>query len=242
MKKYIVDYAAHSVSGTDKENEDRICVHEGNISCFALADGLGGHSNGAQAAAIASETACRICKNESKLSHDLASRCFDAAQQAVINAQKELCTVCCSTLTLLLTDGRNAIFGHIGDSRVYHIRKNSIISRTLDHSVPQMLLNMGQITEEQLAHHPERNHIVRAVGGEQNSFIYELSPTLRLKKNDSFLLCSDGFWEWVSNNEICDALSASQTSSAALEKLSLLPAERAELPRDDCSAVIVSFR
>lgn len=241
MKKYTVDYAVFSVSGTDKENEDRICVHEGDICCFALADGLGGHANGAQAADLASQAACRVCEGESKLSRELAMRCFEEAQQAVLNAQREQGAACCSTLTLLLTDGRKALFGHIGDSRVYHIRKGSIIARTLDHSVPQMLLNMGVIVEEELAHHPDRNRIVHAVGSEGKGFVYEISPILSLKKSDSFLLCSDGFWEWIENDEICGALAELPGAAGALEQLSQLSAQRAKSPCDDSSAVIVRF-
>lgn len=239
MRKNKIDFAACSLGGTGKENEDFLCVHNGDVSCFALADGLGGHSDGALAAQLAAQTACRSCENASEVSLELASRCFTSAQCAVVNAQKEQGVTCRTTLTLLLTDGRRAVYGHIGDSRVYHVRRKRIVSRTLDHSVPQLMVNMGTITEDALAHHPDRNRIIRAVGGEDDSFQFELSPILQINKSDSFLMCSDGFWEWIENKDITDALAAARDASEVLERLSRLSSQRAELPRDDSSAILV---
>ena len=208
MKKYSCDHSTLSLAGTDKDNEDCLGVFEGAVSCFVLADGLGGHGNGALASRLAVQAVCETCKSSTELNRDLAERCFTAAQCAVVKAQQEKDISCRTTMVLLLTDGRKALYGHIGDSRVYHVRKKRIVGRTLDHSVPQMLLNMGSITEDQLAHHPERNHIVRAVGGEGDGFMFELSPLFRLRGKDRFLLCSDGFWEWITYDDIISAVSA----------------------------------
>lgn len=239
MKKPTADFALLSLPGTDKENEDCVKVHEGPINCFVLADGLGGHGDGALAAGLAADAACATVQHSDRLDADLAARCFTAAQCAVTATQKEKGINCRCTMTLLLTDGARFIYGHIGDSRVYHMRRRRVVSRTLDHSVPQLLLSMGTITEAELAHHPDRSRIIRAVGGEDDSLQFELSPLARLRKTDSFLLCSDGFWEWIEDDDIIRALTGTQDAAGALEQLAKLAEERSQPPRDDCSAILV---
>ncbi|MBE6760358.1 MAG: hypothetical protein E7554_09805, partial [Ruminococcaceae bacterium] len=71
MKKYSCDHSALSLAGTGKENEDALGVTEGAVSCFVLADGLGGHGNGALASRLAVQAACETCKCSAELSEDL---------------------------------------------------------------------------------------------------------------------------------------------------------------------------
>lgn len=241
MKRFAVDHSSLSLCGTGKENEDFVCVLEGAVSCFVLADGLGGHGDGALASRLAAQAACGVCGSAAELDADLAARCFTAAQCAVVAAQKERGISCRTTMVLLLTDGKKAIYGHIGDSRLYFARRNRVKARTLDHSVPQLLLSMGSITEAELAHHPDRNRIIRAVGSDEDGLQFDLSPVIRLRKGDSFLLCSDGFWEWVEKEDIASALKQNASASAALERLAGLAAERAVPPCDDRSAILLRF-
>ena len=242
MRTLTADCASVSLCGTDKENEDCAMIYQGGISCFVLADGLGGHGNGALASSVAAKAACDTARALQELNPETAARCFTAAQYAVTEMQKARGLDCRTTMTLLLTCGRTAIYGHIGDSRVYHIRKNRVLARTLDHSVPQLLLRMGTITEAELAHHPDRNQIVRAVGGDDDSLQFELSSAIRLRGSDSFLLCSDGFWEWIENEDIAAALSAGDSARDALDRMVRLVEERSQPPRDDCSAILVRFQ
>lgn len=241
MKKLAADCASVSLCGTDKENEDSVMIYQGEVSCFVLADGLGGHGNGALASSVAVKAVCDTVRLAGELNPELASRCFTAAQCAVTEMQKTRGIDCRTTMTALLTCGNTAIFGHIGDSRVYHMRKHRVLARTLDHSVPQLLLSMGSITEEELAHHPDRNQIVRAVGGDDDHLQFELSGAVRLRKGDSFLLCSDGFWEWVSDADIGSALREQSDARGALDRLTALASERSQPPRDDCSAILVRY-
>lgn len=102
-----------------------------------------------------------------------------------------------TTLVTLLIDGRDAEWGHIGDSRLYFFVGGHIRQRTLDHSVPQMLVKSGEISENDIRTHPDRNRLLRVMGSEWNRNSYELSRRITLTKDVSFLLCSDGFWEYI---------------------------------------------
>ena len=78
--------------------------------------------------------------------------------------------------------------------------KNSGMSRTADHSVPQMLLKAGEITEDQIRFHPDRNKLLRALGDAENEPKYTASETVEARGETAFLLCSDGFWEHITED------------------------------------------
>ena len=71
------------------------------------------------------------------------------------------------------------------------------MGRTLDHSVPQMLVNIGEIDEDEIRNHPDRNRLLRVMGAEWETPQYQYSEKIPLKKGQAFLLCSDGFWELI---------------------------------------------
>ena len=97
---------------------------------------------------------------------DCLERCFMESQkrlmkkQADENARQDLKT----TLVLLRIVNGYVQWGHVGDSRLYYFKNGKIVKRTLDHSVPQMLVAAGEIDEKEIRHHPDRNRLVRVMG------------------------------------------------------------------------------
>jgi len=97
---------------------------------------------------------------------------------------------------LLYIHGKYAWWAHIGDSRLYHFRKRKLLQRTRDHSVVQLLVDLGRVKEKEMAEHPDQSRLLKGLGGKEPP-----KPDFgqaSLCPGDSFVLCSDGFWEHVS--------------------------------------------
>lgn len=200
----MISYAIQTKLGGRAVNEDSLDVfHSDALSLFTLADGLGGHGSGREASSLAVSQAISV--TETCIDADaLLAQCFTKAQEAILSQQIKLNLTGAMKTTMVclhIEDGL-ARWGHIGDSRVYMFRGRKLLHRTLDHSVPQLLVATGEITESGIRGHEDRNRLVRVLGVEWNSPKYELSPPVPTSEGDAFLLCSDGFWEWIVEKEM----------------------------------------
>ena len=217
-QKESYEYAAFSSQGGRAYNEDCILVKGGKDQwLFILADGLGGMGGGK----IASSAAVKSVEEWFEKTGNMLSL-RDAminAHDAVLQEQTKNpdASSMSSTLILLAVCGQEASWAHIGDSRLYMFRDGKICARTEDHSIPQLLVRMGELTPEEIRFHPERNHLLRALGSDPGGQEYTVSAKINLKKGDSFLLCSDGFWELIREEEMEQALEDSTTTSEWME-------------------------
>ena len=132
----------------------------------------------------------------------MASQDVLMAEQMAKNAKKKMKT----TAVSVVLDGKKAYIGHIGDSRAYIFSQNKVRKRTLDHSIPQMLVLAGDLKESEIRHHQDRNIVLKVMGMDWEEPLFELMPPIPLKKCQAFLLCSDGFWEWIEEKEMCELL------------------------------------
>ena len=124
-----------------------------------------------------------------------------------------------TTLVVLLTDGNRMQWAHIGDSRLYYFKGGKLKQRTLDHSVPQMLVAAGEIREEEIRFHPDRNRLLRVMGTEWDSPRYKVEDPVACSGKDALLLCTDGFWEWIVEKEMRAALKRSKSPAEWLERM-----------------------
>ena len=124
-----------------------------------------------------------------------------------------------TTMVVLATDESTVQWGHIGDSRLYYFKNNRLVSRTLDHSVPQMLVASGEIREKDIRHHEDRNRLLRVIGIPWRKKTYEIAPPIPFDENQAFLLCSDGFWEYIEEAEMAAFLARSATPRQWLERM-----------------------
>ncbi len=206
-------YAIYTNAGGREVNEDAVGVVQNEENhCYVVCDGLGGHGMGD----IASSLVVDVFKSQFAKTDDAVNflgQTFCAAQDILMAEQKargagrKMKTTCVS----VVTDDRNAYIGHVGDSRVYVFSKNKVRTRTVDHSIPQMLVLAGEIKEKDIRNHPERNIVLRVMGVEWEKPMYELEAPLPLKKCQAFLLCSDGFWELIEEKEMCQLLKKSNS-------------------------------
>ena len=118
-----------------------------------------------------------------------------------------------TTLVSAVIFGRQAEILNVGDSRAYLIRGDAVTQITRDHSMVMELVALGELTPEQAAHHPNRNLITRAVGVEPTVEADVFS--LRLRRGDRLLLCSDGLSGTLSEETLC-ALSRQSRDAAAI--------------------------
>ncbi len=216
-----LDFAAFTDAGDRDVNEDSYAIAESNRKfCFILCDGLGGHGKGELASAFVSQCLKAYfeeCNNSDQFFEDGFDKAQEGllAEQKAIGAQFEMKT---TAVALYVGDGVFR-FAHIGDSRLYHFRKNKVYQRTLDHSVPQMLALAGDIKDKQIRSHPDRNRLLRVMGVEWDGSRYEVSDYDQLQNGDAFLLCSDGFWEPITEKEMCKALKKSATAEEWLDSM-----------------------
>ena len=215
-----MDYAQITMPGSRDYNEDSaVVLQHDNGYCFVVADGLGGHGKGEIASAIATNTFKRDFDMGNIPADAFIPETFLSAQYNIMqeqrtqNAKFEMKTTC---VAMSLCDGIVRI-GYVGDTRAYVFRKNKVKYRTLDHSVPQMLVMSGEIKEKQIRNHPDRNRLLRVMGIEWDNPKYELSEEFSLSDCQAFLLCCDGFWELCDEKKMCAFLKKSTTAEQWLQ-------------------------
>lgn len=235
-------YSFITDKGDRNENEDSVGVFENGANrCFVVCDGLGGHGMGD----IASKTVVDEFERQFLAAFEMSEFlpiAFDSAQNVLLETQAEhkAKSKMKTTCVALATDDKNAYIGHVGDSRLYVFQKNKVKYRTLDHSIPQMLALSKDIKESEIRNHPERNYVLRVMGIEWDKPMYELMPVEKLRKCQAFLLCSDGFWELIVEEDMCRLLKESATPREWLEKMvEIVKRNGADRNMDNYSAIAV---
>ncbi|SFC28475.1 PP2C family protein-serine/threonine phosphatase [Ruminococcus albus] len=242
-----LEYSFFTNEGDRPVNEDSIGFTEKDGRyCFVLCDGLGGHGKGELASRYVVEYA-KCFFDESTDNDSYMETVLDNAQEGLLAEQIELdATFQMKTTAVVLTAvGERCRYMHIGDSRLYRFRKNKVMKRTMDHSVPQMLAMSGDIKEKQIRSHPDRNRLLRVMGSKWTSggAKYELSETEDLKAGDAFLLCSDGFWEPITEKEMCKLLKKSSSAEDWLRKMAETVRENGkDTNMDNFSAIAVCVK
>lgn len=199
-------FSAHQ--GGREEQQDHVDVLVSDRDrLLIVADGMGGHAGGQIASRAAVETARHLWQQwdrDGKTPQEFLGQVIATAHEAINRLGEEQGLQPRSTCVMLYMDGERAVWSHVGDSRLYRFRNGKMQDRTRDHSVPQMLLDMGKITEEEVATHPDQNRLTQSLGGDSDP-----EPEFgedKLTSGDAFLLCSDGLWERVTPDRMVEAL------------------------------------
>ena len=211
LNKYCLVAGSTDVGRKRAANEDSM----GNFdTCNGLVsvvcDGMGGHVGGATASRIAVDTIHKFMEeqyyNNPREAIGMAIEMANKAILAEAAARPELCGMGSTCVLLLIREGK-VYLGHVGDSRIYLIRTNTITQLTKDHSYVQMLVDCGQITKEQAEHHPRKNEITNALGIPDMTPATVMEEAITPDSGDCFLLCSDGLSGMVSDKEILSIVS-----------------------------------
>jgi serine/threonine protein phosphatase PrpC len=176
---------------------------------LVVADGMGGHKGGRLASQCVIEAAQLTWDQYQphkmiNLPFDFLQTICELAHNNINELAKKQGFLPHSTCVLLFIHHQKAWWAHIGDSRLYHFRRNKYLQRTKDHSVVQLLVDLGRITEEEMATHPDQGRLLNGLGGSETA-----KPEFgqaSIYSGDSFVLCSDGFWEYVSPKKMIKVL------------------------------------
>jgi len=181
-------------------NEDsvRVYQHPRGSLCVVVADGLGGHGGGDRASQAAVETICSQW-NGGTTPQSLISPIQEAHR--VIHTMQTAEVPMRSTVVALALDNFGAAHAHAGDSRFYHFHNGALNYQTADHSASQLAVIMGDITVEEIRFHEDRNRVLRCLGQEGAVQPTAAERPLEPGKH-AFLLCTDGFWEYVLEPEM----------------------------------------
>ena len=204
-------YGASDIGIKRKENQDRIYFPEleSNVMMFIVADGMGGANAGGTASRMAIEYVRQAilagfeeAKEEREKIEELIRTSIVSANKYVYGKSLEVpeYSGMGTTLSVALIVKNKVYIGHVGDSRIYRIRKNIMRQLTRDHSYVQALLQDGSITKEEAEHHPQKNMLLKAVGCEEN-----VEPDVMVKgflKDDILLMCSDGLTNMMDVKDI----------------------------------------
>jgi serine/threonine protein phosphatase PrpC len=175
---------------------------------WVVADGMGGHAAGEVASRLATETVLASWANGAPAAPAAALRdAVRRANAAVLDASHEVGRRGMGTTVVALTfAGTEALIANVGDSRAYRVRERECTQLTTDHSRVAEMLRMRMISPEQAATHPARSMLTRSLGAELMVQI-EISKE-PLRKDDTFVLCTDGVWDVVPRTDIADVVAA----------------------------------
>jgi len=252
----IVIGTGQSVGIARDHNEDALLVLTGQLTSvdpipdfglFVVADGMGGHRAGEIASAVSIRTVARMLTQEtvmqllandrSELEKPLQDLLRDALEQANRAVVEEV-PGGGTTLTAVVLLGRQMTIGHVGDSRAYYIQNGKTEILTRDHSLVERLKELGQLTAEEAAVHPQRNVLYRAIGQGANLEV-DISTQSMPSGGGHLLICSDGLWGVVDDGRIQKIVNNSTHPQIAAQEL-VTAANNAGGP-DNITVILVRF-
>lgn len=238
--------AYRSETGRRQRNEDALRVAQfGPVCHFIVSDGAGGHQRGEEASRrVVDHVDARLAEYaETGASPDAA-----VLHAAICSAHDELRDLQThehasrrmhATVVVLWIDRetREAVWSHVGDSRLYRLRHGRLDRVTEDDSVVQHMVRAGWLSPEQARQHPNKNQLVAALGMADQ--VEPHTTRERLRDGDAFLLCTDGWWDPLDTALLEDSLASAPSVQAWLNRLLERIAAQASLQQDNHSAIAV---
>ncbi len=228
-------------------NQDFIAHNiQNEYALFVVADGLGGHHAGEKASSFfcqglfkqASKYHQLLQNSKPKAKEILAAWVTAAVEEmAVLFSGDKEAINSFTTCAVLYLDEDIAATIHCGDSRIYRLNQNLVLWRTKDHSLIQQQLDAGVITEREMGLHPEQNQLTRSLNIQQKHQA-EVNVYPPIKKDETFILCTDGFWEYIKEKDLL-RLAAKESGEAELKKIAKMMHLRAHGKGDNLSVLWV---
>jgi PPM family protein phosphatase len=225
----------NSRQGPRQYNQDRLAYsYSKDALLLVLADGMGGHRNGEIAAQLAVKTlteafqrlAVPTLSSPAKFLIDHIQQVYDMIEN--VTQEEGFIESPRTTIVTAIIQRGYLYCAHVGDSRLYHFRGGHLLFRTEDHSVVQSLYKKGMISKDEMATHPYKNKIYNCIGGEHPPQI-DLSDRHELLDGDTILLCTDGVWGFIDDQQIKQTILDNMTIAGATTEL----LDKAEFASDE---------
>ncbi len=231
----------YTKNGGKQDNEDYLdyCL-DSQKGVFILADGLGAHGNGGLASKLVVQSLLSYLKIEQSVDIDRMKDAFLGANDALFESQeKQNIPHMKTTVVALYINKDKAIWGHLGDSRLYYLSGNELSKVTRDHSVSYKKYLMGEIKYKDINKDDDRTSILGALGNKEKCNPEFIDMPQIIKKGDAFLLCSDGFWEYIYDEEILIDFLKSETPKQWADYMLLRHIKRTKPNHDNYSVMAV---
>ncbi|MEN3293160.1 MAG: family protein phosphatase [Burkholderiales bacterium] len=243
----VLSYAEVSDTGGRHANQDALAAAEhDDLACFAVSDGVGGQAGGEIASNIIVEAVIGSFLREASFGPRALRSYIECAADQVKRrkSEDERLREMSATVAALLVDRKNrtALWAHLGDTRVYLFRRNRIHTMTRDHSLVQQLVDEGYCSPDELRTHPQRSALCAAIGGESEDLPEVTEAAQAIEPGDAFLVCTDGFWEWITEPEMEHAAASTRSAQEWLGAMRALVEKNGALaskPRDNCTAFAI---
>ena len=188
--------------GKRSTNQDTIGeAYREQLACFVLADGAGGHEGGEVASRVVVDAVLTCFRDQPSFGTGALLGYAKCASDEVAKrklSDQRYADMSTTVAALLIDLGRGqALWAHLGDSRVYLFRNARLHAMSKDHSLTQQLIDAGYARAEHLRIHPQRNILFAAIGAEGDTQVELSAGAISLLPGDALLMCSDGLWEWV---------------------------------------------
>lgn len=220
-----------------------------NEACLVVCDGLGSY--------VGSEVASRLCAtrivetfaalrendHDRAFAPDTVKAYIQSAHNYVAEYKERTPAIrsSCTTVACFVTNGNGAVLAHIGDTRIYLFRDGKLVFQSKDHSLSQLAVEMGEIQLRDIRTHKDQNKLTRVLGSN-----YYAEPDCEIVNSpllagDAVILCSDGFWEYVYEEEMEADLSESATPEEALARMEQRLLARIDKYNDNYSAIVAKI-
>ena len=230
-------YLATDIGPRRELNED--IVADLGHETYVVADGMGGYAAGEVASRILAATIRDALAAESSFDEAVLKQAILRANDAILQTVREnpRYSGMGTTATIFHREGGEIVWAHVGDSRLYLLRNQTLSQISRDHSLVSDLVANGSITQEEARSHPKRNVITRAVGVETELDVD--TGAFSTADGDILLLCTDGLTSVVPDEEICSMILASPEGEDVAERLVRRAIEVGS--HDNISAIVVKF-
>ena len=238
MRRENSDFGTKFVTspGDFKVNKDYFAYVElDDYVCWVLADGLDSAQDQLSSEIVVNSILGDFSEDPSLKKRKIKKYIKNANQRL----EEESSTMSLqSTVLVVVSDYHSLRWGYVGNTRLYHLRKDKIKSKTKDHSIAGMMLEVGDIGSQQLNQHQERNNLNKYLGQEKR-----VSPTIskkiQLEDDDTLILCTSGFWEHLSDGDLETDLEEIKEPQELVDNLELKMLSQAENSLDNYSIVAV---
>lgn len=232
-------YAITDIGRVRPINEDSYYMPQPGERFCAVADGMGGHNAGEVASALAVEVFSQQMREIGPITADGLRTAVSRANEAVYYhaLENESMSGMGTTFSALAAQGDTAFLAHVGDSRIYLVRRGAIMQVTTDHTLVEEMVQKGLITPREARIHPRRNIITRALGTEPSVEIDIMQMALR--QGDVFFLCSDGMTNYVEEKQILETAGGEGDWQDKLQRLLSIALENGG--SDNITALFATF-